>query len=436
MRDTVTIDTLTYGGAGFGRLHGKACFVPFTAPGDMVEVRVVRDKKSFFEAELRKIVEPSSLREPAPCPVFGTCGGCTWQHLSYAAQLKAKHAIVSDMLWRFGRIDPACIDTIVPSPEEYGYRSRVQFKTSYRSGRLCIGFYRAGTHTVVPLPVECAIASPSLNRIVRDMEIALNQTPDPEHVSQIDVATGETDGVIIIVHYLGSKRDSLMEVLAGLRQVDTVTGVFIQGGRNTPPVRVWGEDRLSYCVPVVGATDEELDLSFSRGGFSQVNYRQNRSLVNNVCTWAGLTGTERVLDLFCGNGNFSLPLARNAKSVVGIEGNALSIEDARYNAERNGIGNVEFHCQDAHAAVQSLVAAGDIFDCVVLDPPRAGARDVVRNIAALAPRSIVYISCDPATLSRDAGIFSDAGYRVTACRLHDMFPQTYHIETVTLLERS
>jgi 23S rRNA (uracil1939-C5)-methyltransferase len=176
-----------------------------------------------------------------------------------------------------------------------------------------------------------------------------------------------------------------------------------------------------------------LRLSFGSGGFSQVNYRQNLALIETVCEWAALTGREKVLDIYCGNGNFSLPLAGNVAEVVGVEDYEPSIAIARQNAAANGLKNISFICKDAATFIERAVSAGEKFDVVLLDPPRSGAAEVVRNIPALGPRAILYVSCDPSTLARDIGILKKSGYDVVKCRPIDMFPQTYHIESVTLL---
>ncbi len=431
----VSIDRMAYGGAGVGRYEGKACFVPLTAPGDRAEIRIVREKPSYLEGRLCGLVDCSSQRVDAPCPVFGDCGGCNWQHLAYQAQLDAKHAIVSDMLWRFGRIDPACIDRVVSSPEEYGYRARVQFKVRSLPDGVHIGFYRTGSHFVVASPGCCRIASPVINRILSELPQLVASLHDADRVPQIDISVGESSGAILIIHYLGADLQGLFDRLLTLRSTGLVTGLFVQRGRKETLTKVFGDDRLSYRVPTGSAASEEMELTFGRGGFSQVNYHQNKRLVQTVCEWSDLSGTERVLDLFCGNGNFTLPLSRHASYLLGIEGYAPSLHDARYNAGMTRAGNVEFRCGDAATLVNELAASGEAFDLIVMDPPRTGAKELLQGMVKLAPQRIIYVSCDPATLARDAGTLARHGFRAVSCRIHDMFPQTYHVETVTLLER-
>ena len=431
----VTIDKLSYGGAGFGRVEGKACFVPFTAPGDRARIRVTADKRSYIEGELIELLEPSLLRAVPPCPVFGICGGCNWQHLAYPAQLASKEAIFAELLWRIARVEREHILPIIPAPEPFAYRSRIQLKVSYIAGAVHIGFFRTKSHCIVDIPGTCAIAQPEINRIIAELCKLLNNSPEPDKISQVDVSSGDDGKTIIIIHFKGSSPAQLSAFL--LEHKDTqrlADGMFVQSGGNPSLIKVFGIESLSYQI-----AENELPgispgrLSFSKGGISQVNYRQNRRLIELVWNWAELTGEENVLDLYCGNGNFSIPLAGCAKKLVGLEGYMPSIIDAKRNSELNNLTNAVFYCADAALELQKHVAAGEDYDVVVLDPPRSGAAEVVNQIPALKPRSILYVSCDPATLARDIGILKKHNYEVVKCRPVDMFPQTYHIESVTLL---
>jgi 23S rRNA (uracil1939-C5)-methyltransferase len=248
------------------------------------------------------------------------------------------------------------------------------------------------------------------------------------------VSTGDDGQAIVIVHYIGQSPDVVAEYLVANRAlIPSASGICLQHGRKNSLIAVCGVERLYYSVP--GGADTDLRLAFSRGGFSQVNFRQNRHLISLVNEMAGLSGTERVLDLYCGNGNFSLPLALRAGEVIGIEGYAPSIEDAQRNAEENSIHNARFYCADAAEEVQQLSSAGELFDIIVLDPPRTGAAQLVRHLPSLGARRIIYVSCDPVTLARDIAIIAKFDYRVVHSVPVDMFPHTYHIESVTLLER-
>ncbi|WP_298436570.1 23S rRNA (uracil(1939)-C(5))-methyltransferase RlmD [Geobacter sp.] len=432
------IDCMAFGGAGFGRVEGKACFVPFSAPGDLARIRVAVAKPSYLEGELVELLEPSPLRVTPPCPVFGTCGGCTWQHLGYDAQCDAKRAIFGDTLWRFGRIRPEVIAPVVPAPEPYGYRARVQFKIRWSGGRLHIGFYRRGSHYVVDVPGRCAICHPTLNQVLAEIRPVLARFPEPDRIPQVDAAVGDDGAALIIVHYIGTDRRKTAEYLAaGRGELPSVAGLHLQYGRKETIEKIWGIDALGYRIPHPFLPRvPETRLRFSRGGFSQVNYRQNLELIRAVSRLARVEEGMRVLDLYCGNGNFSLPLALQGAEVIGVEEYGPSLEDARMNAFDNGINSIEFIRADAGEGVSRLRQRGDSFSVVVLDPPRTGAREAIGHIAALAPDRIIYVSCDPTTLARDLGLLGKNDYQVVESFPVDMFPQTYHIESVTLLQKT
>jgi 23S rRNA (uracil1939-C5)-methyltransferase len=434
----VTIEKLTFGGAGLGHAEGKVCFIPFTAVGDTARVRITKDKKSYMEGEILECTSPSALRIEPPCEVFGNCGGCCWQHLPYGEQLRAKQEIFTEILGRTGRVAPDVILPMIPASSPYGYRSRVQFKIRSIGDSLHLGFYRQGTHYVIDVPGVCRIANDRVNQIYRALLPLLAGFPEPHRLPQIDVATGDDGDALLLFHYIGERPD---EIAAWLEKSipgrAPVTGVFLQVGRKATMRKVWGEARVSYTIPPdLFPNLPEMILSFRCGGFSQVNYRQNLALIETVLAWADLRGTERVLDLYCGNGNFSLPLARFCADLVGIEDFAQSIEDACTNARRNGISNARFRCMAAENGLRKLMESGEHFDVVVLDPPRTGALEAVRLIDDMSPVRILYVSCDPSTLARDLAELRKKGYEVAASRAIDMFPQTYHIESVTLLQKS
>jgi len=436
--EVVTIDTLAFGGSGLGRVDGKVCFVPFTAVGDRVRVRVVTEKKSYLEGEVLEYLVASPERIAPPCPVFGICGGCSWQHLSSEMQGKTKADIFAETIMRATRIERSRILPILAAANPYGYRSRVQFKLRSVSGKLLMGFFRKGTHQVIDIPGGCAIANDQVNSIFQQLRLLLRAFPDPEKIPQIDVATGDAGDAVVLFHYIG---DKLKEVSAWLAQEIPgripVTGVFLQRGRKITINKIWGRERVSYSFPQNLVPEfPEMPLSFRVGGFSQVNFQQNTALIETALRWAELTGRERVLDLFCGNGNFSLPLARYCAEVVGYEDFAQSIEDAVANSLRNTLNNTSFFCKDSAMGVLDLARRGESFDLVLLDPPRTGALETVRVIPQVKPEKIIYVSCDPPTLARDLVLLQKSSYAIVKSCPIDMFPQTYHIESITILRKN
>ena len=432
----VTIERMCFGGAGFGRLDGKACFVPFTAPGDRARIRVVKEKRSFLEGELLELPVPSPLRVDPACPLFGSCGGCNWQHLPYAEQLKQKGEIFGETLRRIGRVPGECLLPPAPSENRYGYRSRIQLKLSRKGGTTALGFFRGSSHEVVDAPGGCPIADPLLNRITGEFRALLPGLAELAVLTQIDLAIGDDGESVAVLHHDGKDPAPLTEALLGARaRLPSVSGLFLRLGAKSRIEKVFGIDSLSYGMPAgLFPGSRPMRLRFGRGGFSQVNYPQNLRLIRTVFEMAELAGTERVLDLYCGNGNISVPIAPFVGKLVGVEGYAPSIDDALANAKANGVVNASFQVSDAALAVGRLAARGERFDLVILDPPRSGA-EAVGGLARLAPKSIIYVSCDPPTLSRDLALLGEKGYQVESSQPVDMFPQTYHLESVTLLKR-
>jgi len=429
MNVSLQIDTLAYGGKGVGRLDGKAVFVPLTAPGDHVLCRLVQDRKRYAEGEIVELLDPSTQRRPPPCPVFGDCGGCQWQHLPYGVQGHWKERIFNDTLRRQAGVEDAVFRPLVPAPREWGYRSRVQFKCRQAAGGFVMGFYRRGSHFVVDVP-SCPIAVPRLNDLLAHFRQWLAASPCPELIPQVDMEFDDEAKVRVVVHHLGGESSVLADYLRPLAE-DAGISLFLQSGRKETLRRVCGEQDLH--IHPLGPGQQR--LAYGPGGFAQINLEQNRLLVEHLLAEAALDGKQRVLELFCGMGNFSLPLALQAQEVIGIENYAPAIEHATVNARLNGIYNTRFHAVTAEAAIRQLPVAADC-DLVVLDPPRTGAYPVMRELLRTKPARIIYISCDPVTLARDLVPLLHGGYTVRSCRPVDLFPQTYHTESVTVLQRS
>ena len=426
----VRIERLAQGGNGVGRIDGKVCFVPFCAPDDLIRVRVVKEHRSYLEAEITELCESSPSRVTPPCPAFGRCGGCDWQHLSYAAQCEAKRSILLDTLQRVGKLATPPISATCAASRQYGYRARAQFKLHRAADGLKAGFFRRGSRFVIDLPEGCPVVTAAINRTLLALRAALEQLPDCDRVPQISLEEGE-DGVAVIVHYIGNEPQRLERLLRELAEQLPVSGIHLQSGRKDSLQRVVGAELIRYRVP---AGARELTLGYGIGGFSQVNREQNRRMIDLVRGFVVDGHPQRLLDLYCGNGNLTLPLADVAQELLGIEGYTPSIASAVDNCRQARVNNSTFVCEDAGAAVDRLIAAGERFDTLLLDPPRSGAVEVVRQAALLGADRIVYVSCDPGTLARDLSILTGPGrYRLLEAVPLDMFPQTAHLETVALL---
>lgn len=424
------IESLAYNGYGVGRLDGRVFFVPFTAPGDRVECRIVRSRKNCFFAETTRILTASLNRREPPCPVFATCGGCHWQHLPYSDQTSWKTTIFRDMLQRQAKVPDGVFVPMIPSSSEFHYRSRAQFKCRQTGQDFLMGFYRRESHYVIDI-LECPLMAPEINKVFKLFRLWLSRSPYASHIPQIDITVDDCGSIRAVVHFLGNIGKQLAAALRPLAENEKLA-LFFQSDRNRSLRKICGVEEL-YLYPLGAGAG--MSLAFGPGSFSQVHLDQNRNLVREVRDAARLSGRERVLDLFCGNGNLSLPLATDALEVVGIENYSPAVRQAKLNVQRNNLENVRFQSCSAEKAILEL-GSENKFDLVVLDPPREGAYQTIKGILKLDVDRIIYVSCNPSTLARDLGPLIQKGYRVARVRLFDFFPQTFHVESMILLEKS
>lgn len=421
------IESIAFGGNGVARFGGRVIFVRGAVPGDLVWARLLSEKKRYAEAEAVRFDRQSAQRCASHCPVFGECGGCQWQMLPYDEQLAHKQQIFQDILQRQCGIDVGRISTIMPSPVEWNYRSRVQFKCHlHPDGRLALGFFRTGSHFVIDIS-SCPVAAPAFNRLLPELRRILQASPHAAKVSQIDMEVGDGDPLRVVIHYSGNSIADLAACLKPLLQ-DRSRAFFVRSGSKSKLQHIAGPADLTIEVD-----SPTLQLAYGAGGFAQINLEQNRRMVEEAIRLAAPESNWRVLDLYCGMGNFSLPFARRVAQVVAVEEHAGSIVQGKVNARFNRITNVDFFARPAQGAYAAL-ADGQGFDLVVLDPPRCGAKEVVADLLAQRVPRILYVSCDPMTLARDLKPLLAGGYRLLESRPLDMFPQTYHLESLTLLE--
>lgn len=420
----VTIESMAFKGYGVTRINGKVVFIPYALKGEEALVEIVEEKKDYSIARLNRIISPSQWRVSPPCPYFGRCGGCQWQHIEYDHQGEVKKEILVETLKRLGGLREIPPVHLVPSPQAYGYRVRAQLKV--QDGR--VGYYQEKSHRIVQID-HCPIAHPLVNQII-PMICQGEMFPLLSHIGEFEINVSPEDGQgVFILHPFSS-----------LRGMERIFRGFLQRHKILKGIAVKRKEDLS----LFGQTDLHFTLSFnwngqitslrlrtSPGCFFQINLSQNQQLIQTVIQFGDVKPGERVLDLYAGVGNFTLPLALNADEVVGIEENATAVEDAHRNALENGIER----CRFIHGRVEDVLRRSPIerFDLVVLDPPRTGCKRVVPQIVDVGPKRIVYVSCDPATFSRDLRLLVERGYTLQRLALVDLFPQTYHMEVVGLL---
>jgi len=429
----VDIDSLAFGGSGVGRIDGKVCFVPYSCPGDQLSVEIVSEKQSYQDGRISEISVPSPHRIQPECPLFGNCGGCAWQHIPYALQLRAKQKILTDALWRGAKVEESVVQPIVPSTERYGYRSRVQLKVHGTADGLKIGFFRPNSHYVEDIYDGCPLAVKPINKALASLRDVFSGYDEVGSITEIHLDCAE-NGVVAIIEYNGKKQEQLCRfVIQNIKRLTPLTALYLSLPKKREYLRLYGNEYLFYSLTFAGFDDNICRLSYLPGSFSQVNRSQNQALLDTVVTLMNPDTGMRLLDLYCGNGNLSLPLCRLIESVTGVEASTSSIAAARYNCKDNAIENATYISADAVGFVKKLIQSGEKYDVVMLDPPRGGAADCVPGICSLDPIKILYISCDPNTLARDCRLFMSNGYALAKSVPLDMFPQTWHLESVTLL---
>ena len=430
-------------GMGVARLDGHVVFVPNTIRGERWQVQLLKVNKNVAWGRAVKPVLESPCRVPSDCPHFGPCGGCQFRHMDYAEELNAKRQRVEDALRRIGGLDVS-VDTIHGAQTTCRYRNKVQFPVARGKGGVHVGLFRARSHDVIDVP-DCLLQTDGANRLGR----ALKQWMEQNRVEPYDETTGR--GLVrhlyvrtnraghslacLVVN--GKKLPDEMGLVSALRSCDPgLVGVVVNTNTERTNVilgegyrTVWGEDRLGEQL--CGMT-----FHLSVPSFFQINRDQTEVLYGRAVDFAGLTGAETVLDLYCGIGTISLAMAQKAGRVIGAEIVPEAIEDAKENAARNGVTNAEFYCGDAGQVAARLAADGVRPDVICVDPPRKGlAPGVTDLLADMGPKRIVYVSCDPATLARDLKLLAQRGYRVRAAEAVDLFPRTQHVESVVRLER-
>lgn len=424
------VDDLSHDGRGVAHPEGKTVFVRDALPGERVRYRVTRRKRQFDEAELEAVLEPSAERIEPGCPHFGTCGGCTLQHMAPRAQLAAKQAVVADGLERIGRVRPEAWLEPMEGPV-WGYRRRARLSVKHlrQKERMLVGFRERDGRFVADLD-RCPILEPAVGERLRDLAALVNSLDARDAVPQIEVACGDEVSALVFRH-MAPLNEADRGRLAAFGEAQGFQ-IWLQPGDpgsarpmdpEAPP--------LTYSLP-----GRDIRLSFLPVDFLQVNAAINAALVERVLEWLDPQPGETVLDLYCGLGNFTLPLARQCERVHGVEGEASLVQRARDNAEANGIDNVVFHVADLADVPERPAWLEETPDKVLLDPPRTGARFVLNRFARVKPKRIAYVSCHPGTMARDAGfLVNELGYRFTACGVADMFPQTAHVETFAIFDR-
>jgi 23S rRNA (uracil1939-C5)-methyltransferase len=420
---------LAHDGRGIARIDGKTVFVDGALPTERVRLRVFKRRRTFDEAVLVEILAASPDRVNPRCAHFGVCGGCSLQHLSPAAQLAAKQRQLLDNLQRIGHVKPRQVLEPVRGPA-FGYRRRARLGVKYvhKKGRVLAGFRERQKPYIAELR-RCEILIERFATLPEDLAALVGELSIRDRVPQVEVAAGDATAALVF-RVMDPPSAEDLERLERFGR-DQGVSIYLQRGGLDTITPLGSAAPLSYTVDGGRVT-----LEFGPADFIQVNRPVNVAMIDAAMQLLQPSPADRVLDLFCGLGNFTLPIARRAGRVVGVEGDRTLVDKARANAARNGIGNADFCLDNLFEPAGFGPWASGPFDLMLLDPPRAGALAIMERIAQWAPKRVVYISCHPGSLARDAGILIETkGFQLVGAGVMDMFPHTAHVESIAVFER-
>ncbi|MCU6678755.1 23S rRNA (uracil(1939)-C(5))-methyltransferase RlmD [Leclercia tamurae] len=415
---TVDVTDLDPFGQGVARHDGKALFIPGLLPDERAEITLTEEKRQYARGQVKRRLNDSPQREKPRCPHFGVCGGCQQQHASIALQERSK----SNALARLLKHD---VNEVI-ADKPWGYRRRARLSLNYqpKTARLEMGFRKANSSDIVDVR-QCPILVPRLEALLPEVRKCLSELQGVRHLGHVELVLANRGPLMVLRHTapLSAKDREKLERFSHSHELDLYLApqseILEQLNGETP----WYDS-------------DGLRLTFSPRDFIQVNDGVNQQMVATALDWLDIQPEDRVLDLFCGMGNFTLPLAKRAHSVVGVEGVAALVEKGRDNAIHNGLQNVTFFHENLEEDVTQQPWAAHGFDKILLDPARAGAPGVMQHIIKLAPKRVVYVSCNPATLARDSEALLAAGYQIQRLAMLDMFPHTGHLESMALFEHN
>lgn len=425
------VENLSHDGRGIAREEGKTRFVDGALPGETVMAKMVSTRSRFDELRTTEVLTASPQRVEPPCRFADLCGGCSLQHMDSDAQIRFKENTLREHFAHFGGIEPEHWEPPMRSPE-LGYRRKARLGVRFVPKRdsVLVGFREKRGRFLADID-RCEVLDPRIGDRITDLRAMLYELDAHNSIPQVEVACGDDEAAMVFrnMEPLSTGDEAALVAFGQARNLH----VYLQPKGPDTVRRIWpqgGEERLSYRL-----NDFDLTLSFHPMDFTQVNAAINRLTVARAVDWLDLGPDDRVLDLFCGLGNFTLPMARRAGQVVGVEGDSAMVVRGGENARANGIDNASFYGANLQGDFTAESWAAEGFDKILIDPPRSGALEVCEYLAAFGARRIVYVSCNPSTLARDAGVLVRQGYRLVRAGVMDMFPHTTHVESMALFER-
>lgn len=423
----VLVQSLSHKGRGLARVNGKTVFLDEALPGERVQFFYARQRARYDEGRVVRVLEPAAARVTPPCPHFGTCGGCSLQHLAPEQQLQHKQTMVLEQLQRIGGIQPeALLSPLAGSGWGYRRRARLAVKFVTKKNAVLVGFREKHSHFVADLN-SCEVLHPNVGTRISALRALIGELSIYDKVPQIEIAVGDAATALVFRH-LAELPSADIEKLKAFSEQHRIS-IFLQSGGLESIQPLWPLDP----PPLYYTLEDGLSVYFTPADFIQVNAELNRLMVTRVVELLDVQLSHRVLELFSGIGNFSLPIAKRAATLTALEGDVALVARAEANAKRNGIDNIQFRLADL--ADPASCALEGSYDRLLLDPPRSGASAVIEALNLETVKRLVYVSCNPATLARDAAILDEKkGLKLSCLGLIDMFPHTSHVETVALFE--
>ena len=441
----VIFEDLTHDGAGVAKVEGYPLFVPNGLPGEKAKIKVIKVNKGYGFGRLMEITEASPYRVEPECPIYKECGGCQLQHMSYEGQLKAKEKQVSDVLQRIGKLENVKVHPVIGMENPWRYRNKAQVPIGENEGGLIGGFYQQRSHQIIDMKA-CIIQQEKNDEVVKKVKEICNingvraydEQKHKGELRHIMARYGLKSGEVMVVlvtrtNELTGKKKIIEEIVKRIPGVKSI----VQNINSKKTNVIFGDEtKVLWGEEVIYDSIGDIKFAISARSFYQVNPEQTKVLYDKALEYADLTGEENVIDAYCGIGTISLFLAQKARKVYGVEIVPEAIEDAKKNAELNGISNVEFAVGEAETVIPEWYENGVVADVLVVDPPRKGCDDkLLQTIINMKPKKVVYVSCNPATLARDLRVLEDGGYQTVEVQPVDMFPQTMHVECCSLLVR-
>ena len=431
--ETALIETFSHDGRGIARINGKATFIQGALPGETVEFRYLRRKKAFDEGMTLSVITGSKHRVEPHCAHYGVCGGCSLQHLASAMQIHEKQALFLNILSRIGHCQPDVVLQPLQGPVwHYRHKARLSVRYDEKTASVCLGFREKNDPSHITDLQQCPVLHKRVDAELLNIRQLIASFQEPHSIAQVEVAVGDDEVALVFRHLSPLCKGDEESLIAFAER--THFRMFLQSG-SLDTVSLFypkqASEYLSYSLP-----SEGIEFHFHPTDFIQVNAALNRLMIPQALELLALKPEDRVLDLFCGLGNFSLPIAKYCTKVMGIEGSDRMVQRARMNAANNQVTHVEFLKANLYDESVFALLYQQQANKILLDPPRAGAFEIVKCIEKMDPQRVVYVSCNPATFARDADILvNEKGYRLTQAGVMDMFPHTEHVESIALFEQ-